>query len=130
MTSAEEHEKAAKIFIEDINEKIRRGITVERQKIIGFCASEASTNLFASTLHKKRLIEDGFNVNHQFFSSKKRAEQRFPFDFNNKVKILDLMVKQEIYREKLCYGKEKDGKLVDEAVKNLFELKELIENEG
>ena len=81
MTSIEEHDKAANQFIEDIQEKIRLGLVKERQKIIAFCASEASTNLFASFLHKKKLIEEGFNVNHRFFSSEKTAERIFSFVF-------------------------------------------------
>ena len=129
MTTIEEHEKIAKELLEDINEKVRTNLLVERQKIIGFAASEAATNLFAVLLHKKKLVEPGFNVNHRFFSSKKIAEDRFNFDILKKEKILDLLVKQEDYRNKLCYGREKEANIVHSAIKNLFELKILIEDE-
>ena len=129
MTTIEEHEKIAKELLEDINEKIRSNLLVDRQKIIGFAASEVATNLFAILLHKERLVEPGFNVNHWFFASKKIAEEKFSFNINKKEKILDLLVSQEDYRNKLCHGREKEAKIVNSAIKNLFELKQLIEGE-
>ena len=41
--------------------------------------------------------------------------------------LLEFLVKQELYRNKLCYGKAKDTEIVEEAVKNLFEFKNIIE---
>jgi len=126
MTTIEEHKKIAKEFLDDVNEKIKAGLLVERQKIIGFAASEASVNLFAVLLHKNNLVEPSFNINHRYFASKKIAERMFNFDFGNKDKILSLLINQEDYRNRLCYGKEKKADVVNSAIKNLFELKELI----
>jgi len=126
MTSIDEHKKILKSLIEDINEKIRSDLIVERQKIIGFTASEASAHLFAIFLHKNNLIDPGFNVNHKFFSSEKRAEEKFSFDFTSKEKIISLLVSQENYRDKLCYGKDKTKGIVNSAISNLFELKQII----
>ncbi|MDP2672943.1 MAG: hypothetical protein Q8O84_03975 [Nanoarchaeota archaeon] len=36
------------------------------------------------------------------------------------------MVKQEFFRDKLCYGKTKSEGLVRDAVNNFFELKKII----
>ena len=77
MTSIEDHKNSIKELIKDINEKIRSDLLVERQKLIGFSASEAACDLFALLLHKKSLISPGFNVNHRFFVSEKSAEERF-----------------------------------------------------
>ena len=129
MTTIEEHKKIVKEFLDDINEKIKADLLVERQKIIGFAASEASVNLLAVFLHKKNLIEPGLNINHRHFSSLKMAENVFNIDFPSKNKIINLLVNQESYRNKLCYGKEKEAYVVNSAVKNLFELKNLIESE-
>ena len=63
MTSTEEHKKSFDQFMADINEKIRAGQLVDRQKIIAFNASEASTNLLEYFLHKKMVIPAGFKVN-------------------------------------------------------------------
>ncbi len=57
------------------------------------------------------------------------ATDRFSFDFPKKEKIIPLMIKQEAFRDKLCYGKHKDSHVVKEAIKNLYALKEIIEEE-
>ncbi|MDI6738252.1 MAG: hypothetical protein QME12_07120 [Nanoarchaeota archaeon] len=129
MTTIEEHKKVIKEMEADINEKIRANLLVERQKIIGFAASEGSANLFALLLHAKNLLPPGANINHRFFVSKKRAEAKFKASFPQKDKILELMVNQEGLREKLCYGKDKSARLVEESVKNFFKLKSVIETE-
>ena len=130
MTTIEEHKKTAGEFLEDINEKIKANLLVERQKIIGFSASEAATNLFALFLHDKNLVEPSFSINHRFFASKRIAEKKFDFDFFLKEKIIDLLVRQEMYRNKLCYGRAKEEGVVTSAIKNLFELKKIIEEGG
>lgn len=129
MTTIEEHKKVLKELEKDVKEKIRRKIIVERQKLIGFATSEASTNLFAILLHKKNLIPPGFNVNHRFFASIERAKEKFAYDFPSKEKILRSLVKQENFRDKLCYGKYKKPELVKNAIKNYFKLKLVIEKE-
>ena len=126
MTTIEEHNKIIKGFLDDINEKIRANLLVERQKIVGFSASEAATNLFALLLHKKNLVEPGFNVNHRFFASEKIAKSKFDYEFPKKEEIIKLLINQESCRDKLCYGKEKEADIVDSAVKNLFKLKDII----
>ena len=129
MTTIEEHKKIVKEFLDDLNEKIKANLLVERQKIVGFAASEAAVNLFAVFLHQRNFAEPGLNINHRYFSSLKMAENAFSIDFPNKNKILNLLVIQESYRNKLCYGKEKEADIVNSAVKNLFELKSIIELE-
>ena len=76
MTSQEEHLRNFDQFMDDINEKIRAGLLVERQKIIAFDASEASTNLLEHFLHKRNLIPAGFQMNHNYFVSEKRRNRR------------------------------------------------------
>ena len=129
MPSIEEHEKTAKELIEDIEEKVRLNLVTKRQKIIGFSVSEASTNLFASFLHRKNLISPGFNINHLFFASLKRAEQTFPFEFNNKQEILKDLVRIEELRNRLCYGREKEATEANEAISLLYKIKNLEEEQ-
>ena len=128
MTTIDEHKKIVQEFVEDINEKIKAGLLTERQKIIGFSTSEAATNLFAIFLHSKSLIEPSFNLNHRFFASKRIAEKKFDFEIPNKQQLLDLLIKQESYRNQLCYGRDKSSEIVNSAVKNFFEIKTLIES--
>ncbi|MBU0898402.1 MAG: hypothetical protein KKB03_02690 [Nanoarchaeota archaeon] len=127
MTSEEEHRKNVKELLEDINEKIRSNLIVERQKLIGFSTSEISCNLLALLLHKKNLISPGFNVNHRFFVSEKTAKERFDFDFPQKKKLLDLLVEQEKCRTLLCYGREKEKKLVEKSIENMNKIKEIVQ---
>ena len=60
----------------------------------------------------------------------KRANSVFDFEFKNKTKIIELMVKQNDFRNKLCYGKSKDIKTVKAALENLNKLKKEIEDAG
>lgn len=129
MTSIEEHENNIKEFLEDINEKMRAGLLVKRQKIIAFSASEAASNILEMYLHKKNLVSSGFKVNHRYFSSEKQAERFFDFEFKIKKEIIKLMLKQEELRNVLCYGKEKNEDKVKEAINNLYELKNLVESD-
>ena len=129
MTNLEEHKRSIREFVEDINEKIRAKNIFKRQKIIGFNVSEASTNLFEFYLHKKNLITEGFNVNHRFFSSGKRAEEKFPFNFSQKERILNYLTEIEELTTKLCYGRSKRLEDVERAIKLFLYLKELIEKE-
>lgn len=129
MTSLQEHKNNIKHLFDDINEKIRAHLLVERQKIIGFVASEAATNLLEYYLHKKEVISSGFQVNHNHFASEKRAERTLEFEFSHKKEIIALMVKQEELRDFLCYGKEKSVEKVQEAITNAQKLKQVIEQE-
>jgi hypothetical protein len=129
MTTYENHKNIVKNLIEDIDEKIRSQNIIERQKIIGFAVSEASVNLIAILLRKNDLISSGFMINHRYFASKKRTIEKLPFDFNNKETIIDLLVNIEEGRQRLCYGKDKSKEEVEKAIKELFQLKKIIEKE-
>ncbi|MEK6825295.1 MAG: hypothetical protein AABY00_00755 [Nanoarchaeota archaeon] len=127
MPSIEEHQKIVKELIDDIEEKIRLGLVVQRQKIIGFAVSEAATNLFAIFLHEHLLIPPGFHVNHSFFASEKRSENTFSFAFNHKEDILKKLVRIEELRNRLCYGRDKEAREAEEAIELLFALQKLLE---
>jgi len=103
-------------------------LIVERQRVIGFAASEISCDLFALLVHKKNLVSPGFNVNHRFFSSEKSAREKFDFEFPKKNELIRLLVSQENYRNLLCYGKSKERKVVEDAIENMQQIKSLIEN--
>mgnify|MGYP001559019905 CR=1 FL=1 len=128
MTMQEENAQNQSIERVNIEEKVRNNLIVERQRLIGFAASEASCDLFAIFLHKKNLISPGFNINHRFFSSEKIAWEKFEFDFPKKNELIPLLVKQEGYRSILCYGKSKERENVEEAIKNLYGIKRLAES--
>ncbi len=128
MTSIEEHEHAADELIRDIEEKVRFHLLARRQRIVGLAASEAAVNLFAALLHKRNLIGPGTNINHRAFKSMKMAREQYGLGLPHGDELLMFLVAQEDFRDKLCYGKAKDESVVQEAVRNLFELKRLIES--
>ena len=68
-------------------------------------------------------------LNHNHFSSERRASRTLEFDFPHKKEILNLMIKQEELRDLLCYGKEKQIGTVQEAIANVQQLKKIIEKE-
>lgn len=127
MTSVEEHRKSIKSLLKDVEDKVRADTIVGMQKLIGFSCSEAACDMLALMLHKKNLITAGFNVNHRFFLSQNIANKKFGFDFPRKHELLDLLVKQETSRTFLCYGRERDRKVVEECIKNTYKIKEIVE---
>ncbi len=127
MASTEEHEKTIRELLDDIEEKVRLNLVAKRQKIIGFAVSEAATNIFALYLHKKNLIDPGFQINHSFFASLKKAQNTFSAEFPRKNEILELLVRIEELRNRLCYGREKEAKEANEAVESLYKLKSIAE---
>ncbi len=129
MTSPEEHKNNVKQYLEDINEKIRAGQLLERQKIIGFTASESATNLIEYFFHRKNAVSPGFRLNHSYFASEQKAKRYLDFEFPHKAEIISLMVNQEKLRDLLCYGKQKDIQQVMEAINNLMKIKELVKSD-
>lgn len=127
MTTVEEHKAAMRSMEDDIKEKVRMGLLEERQALIGFAVSEASVNCLAILLHRKRLITSGFNVNHRFFSSRKRADEHVPFDLPGKDELLGALVRVEQLRDRLCYGKRKPAAEAEEAVGLFFRIKGLVQ---
>ncbi|MFH0836667.1 MAG: hypothetical protein V1870_00910 [Candidatus Aenigmatarchaeota archaeon] len=129
MASIEEHEKTVREMEDDINQKIREGVVLERQKIIGFASSEGAINCFAILLHRKNLIPHGFNVNHRWFGSEKLVNGKFPFMFPQKTKLVPKLIRLEELRDRLCYGKRKPLTEAEEAIRLFFDIKKIISDE-
>lgn len=127
MTTIEEHKKTVEAFEKEIKQKISQDQLIEQQKIIGFATSEGSTNSVAILLHKKGLIPVGFNINHLWFLSEKTAQQHLPFDFPEKKEFIKKLTRQEELRIRLCYGKEKPLKDIEESIKIFFDVKRKVE---
>ena len=125
----EKHLERLKESIEVIDESITKDI-IKRQRTIGFSVSAASADMFEIFLHKNKLIDPGFIVKHEWFKSKNKVKEKFPFDFEDKEKILKLMSSIEEKRDPLCYGVQKPENFIKEAVKKFNELKRLFENKG
>lgn len=86
------------------------------QRTIGLNASRAITELLSACLHKRKLVDEGFQLNHRWFKSEKVSE-RLP-EFENKEIILQKMVLLENSSENLAYGSPKPL----EKIKQIIEL--------
>lgn len=100
-----------------------RGIE-NSQRIIGDNASKAITELLSAYLHQKRMVEDGFQLNHAWFKSEKVYET-LP-DFDKKQVIVKKMIELEKLCEKLSYGTPKPVETAKEAIDLFKEIEKHI----
>lgn len=100
-----------------------RGIE-KSQRIIGDNASKGIVELLSFYLHKNKLVEEGFQINHSWFKSD-NVFLKFP-GFDNKKTIISKMVELERLCEKLSYGTPKPVDLAKLAIGLFNELESLI----
>lgn len=96
------------------------------QRIIGLHATRGVIELFSFFLHKKKLVSEGFQLNHSWFKSPKVVD-RLP-NFDNKKEIVEKIIKLENLCENLSYGKKRPINEIEEVIKLFKELEELINN--
>ena len=94
------------------------------QRIVGLHASRGIIELLSIALHKKHLIDEGFQINHRWFKSEKVSE-RLP-EFEGKEEIIGKMVELEALCENLAYGAQKPVGRTEEALKLFTLLEEMI----
>ena len=125
----EKHYERLGESLEVLDESISKDI-IRRQRTIGFNCSVASSDMLEIYLHEKNLIDPGFLIKHEWFKSKNKIKEKFPFDFENKEKILFIIEKIEDKRNSLCYGSPKEEKIVREVIENFNKLKRLFNEMG
>ena len=125
----EKHFEKLKESTEVIDESITKGIAT-RQRTIGFSVSVASADMFEIFLHKNKLVDPGFIVKHEWFKSKNKVKEKFPFDFEDKELILGLMASIEESRNSLCYGTPKPESFIRAVISKFNELKKKFEEKG
>jgi len=125
----ERHYERLNESLEVLDEAISKDI-VKRQRTIGFNCSAASADLLEIYLHKNDLIDPGFVIKHEWFKAKNKMKEKFMFDFDNKEKIIELLMKIEEKRNDLCYGAPKSETIVKDIILNFNKLKELFNKMG
>ncbi len=123
------HLKNLKESLDLIEESIEKGL-IERQRTIGFNTSAACADMLEILLHKKHLIDPGFNIKHEWLKSQNKIKEKFLFDFPRKKEILDLIFKIEEKRNPLCYGKPQKIETIQEVLDNFNKLKNIFREEG
>jgi hypothetical protein len=125
----EDHLRNIRESEEVIKESIQRGLK-ERQRNIGFNTSVAAVEMLEVYLHKNNLINPGFILKHEIFSSINKANKILNFDFPGKERIISLLNDIESKRNILCYGKPKPIETIESIIKSYNELKSLFEKMG
>ena len=121
----EDHLEKLKESLEVIRESIEQGIN-KRQRTLGFHISSAAIDMFEIFLHKNNLIDPGVIIKHDWFSSRKRAEEKIKFDFPKKEKIIELLNNIEKLRNLLCYGKPNQISNLKKLIECFNELKQIF----
>ncbi|MFZ3077631.1 MAG: hypothetical protein WA139_04200 [Candidatus Aenigmatarchaeota archaeon] len=94
------------------------------QRTIGLNASRAIVELLSAYLHRKKLVDEGFQLNHRWFKSEKVSE-KLP-NFKNKQKVLEKMVSLEKSSEALSYGSPKPSEKIREIIELFNEIEKII----
>jgi len=122
----EDHEKAYKEHLDNLNKAIEQGIE-ENQRNIGYNISQGSTELFAIYMHKLHLLEtSGDQFDHRTFKNKSLIEKKIPPKFKDRSRILEIMKFIETERNIICYGKRKIKSRIEKLIKKFQELRKLI----
>lgn len=125
----EDHLKNLRESLDVIEESIERGL-VERQRNIGFNTSAACADMLEILLHKKSLIDPGFVVKHEWFKSRNKIQEKFPFNFPGKKDILGLISGIEEKRNIFCYGKLQKVEVIRDLLLDFNKLKEKFREAG
>lgn len=100
------------------------------QRNIGFNCSVASVEMLEVYLHKKELINPGGIIKHDWFASIRKANEKIPYSFENKDKIINLLIKIEEKRNTLCYGKPQPVSEIEHVLNLFYEVKSIFEKSG
>lgn len=94
------------------------------QRTVGLNASRAIVELLSAYLHRRKLVDEGFQLNHRWFKSEKVSE-KLP-DFENKDGILKKMIVLENSSELLTYGAPKSKENIKEIIELFNEVEMII----
>ncbi len=94
------------------------------QRTVGLNSSRAIVELLSVYLHRKKLVDEGFQLNHRWFKSEKVSE-KLP-DFKNKSELLKNMIALENSSEALAYGAPKSKENIKEIILLFNESEKII----
>lgn len=94
------------------------------QRIIGLHASRGILELLSVFLHKRKLIDEGFQLNHRWFKTEK-VSSKLP-EFENKKEIISKIVRLENLCEILSYGTQRPLDETQQALNLSKELEEIL----
>ena|SRR3989344_3033841 len=119
------HLENLKESIREVEEAVTKGLST-KQRTLGFHTSAVAIDILEIILHKNNLIDPGFVIKHEWFNSERKIEEKFPFDFQYKKEIMNLIKNIENIRNNLCYGKRQEDKILEKLIYDFNKLKELF----
>ncbi len=125
----ESHLENLKESFRKIDQAIKEGLQ-ENQRTLGFHTSAAAIDILEIILHKKNLIDPGFVIKHEWFNSKNILSEKFSFEFPKKKEMINLIMNIENLRNKLCYGKKQDEKILESLLNDFLKLKKIFQGEN
>ena len=124
----EDHYKNLNESLTVIRDCIRKGVE-NYQRSIGFHVSVALCDMLEIYLHDNNLIDPGSVIKHDFFASRRKANERLP-EFEDKEKIISLLAEIDEKRNILCYGKRQVKENLAEFLERFHSLKKIFEDRG
>jgi len=121
----EDHLKSYKEHRDTLNWAIDRGLA-NSQRIIGTHVSRAIVEFLSAYLHKIKVIETGFQINHRWFKSEK-VFNKFS-DFPEKQIIIKKLIELELKSENLTYGSQKSEEEIKSVLTLFNEMERIILN--
>jgi hypothetical protein len=125
----ETHKKLIRESLEAIREAVQTGVE-KRQRTIGFHCSAAAVDMLEVWLHEQNLLGIGAILKHDWFSSVQNAERRLKMPFENKEKLIRLLVDLEKKRNILCYGKAQPKAEIERYLELFNEIKQMLFDMG
>ena len=104
---------------------IEKGV-VDHQRTLGFHLAAASMDLLNLFLHHHGFTTTSEDLNHNWFRSERRALEKVPHEFENKSRIVELLLAIEAKRDPLCYGVPRTEDEAEAAVREFRELETLL----
>ncbi|MBI4980185.1 hypothetical protein HZC30_01340 [Candidatus Woesearchaeota archaeon] len=117
----ESHLESLQESVTEIEAAVISGL-VSKQRTVGIHTSAGAIDMLEIILHQHNLIDPGAVIKHEWFSSSQGIRKRFSFDFPRKEEIISLMESIEAVRNKLCYGKRQDEKILIKVVEEFNKL--------
>lgn len=81
-------------------------------------------------MFKEQLVSAGTQIQHNWFRSRDRIEEKLAFTFPNKTRIIDLMLAIEAQRDKFCYGTDQPITAIRSVLDAFHDLRDIFATMG
>jgi hypothetical protein len=125
----ESHKANLKESLKEIENAVKAGLE-EKQRTVGFHTSAACVDMFEIYLHKLSLLSWDSIIKHEWFLSKRKIEEKVPFDFPGRSELIEMIRGIEMKRNNLCYGKRRTFEELATLVEDFNKVKKKFEALG